>query len=56
MVQTEDDEQLFVNTFGNTRHKKTTLGNQQLYIIDIRYLFPVSNSGTSIFDYRFLRS
>jgi hypothetical protein len=35
MVQTEDDddEQLFVNTFGNTRHKKTTLGNQQLYII-----------------------
>ncbi len=33
MVQTEDDEKLFVNTFGNTRHKKTTLGNQQLYII-----------------------
>ena len=33
MVQTEDDEQLFINTFGNNRHKKTTLGNQQLYII-----------------------
>ena len=36
MVQTEEvdeDEHLFVNTFGNTRHKKTTLGNQQLYII-----------------------
>ena len=33
LVQTEADEQLFVNTFGDTEHKKIALGVQQLYII-----------------------
>jgi hypothetical protein len=29
----QEQEQFFVNTFGDTEHKKTTLGVQQLYII-----------------------
>jgi len=28
-----DEDQLFTNTFGDTEHKKITLGVQQLYII-----------------------
>ena len=31
----EEAEQLFVNQFGNTDHKKTTLGVQQLYLVGI---------------------
>jgi hypothetical protein len=34
LIQTERaEEQLFANTFGDTEHKKITLGVQQLYII-----------------------
>jgi len=33
LLQTEEAEHFFVNTFGNTDHKKITLGVQQLYII-----------------------
>jgi hypothetical protein len=29
----KDEDQLFTNTFGDTEHKKITLGVQQLYII-----------------------
>ena len=29
----QEQEQFFVNTFGDTEHKKITLGVQQLYII-----------------------
>jgi hypothetical protein len=34
LLQTEGaEDQLFTNTFGDTEHKKNTLGVQQLYII-----------------------
>ena len=49
----EEAEQLFVNQFGNTDHKKTALGVQQLYLIgiifEIHYFFNDMLIGFSFF-------
>ena len=49
----EKAEQLFVNQFGNTDHKKTALGVQQLYLIgiifEIHYFFNDMLIGFSFF-------
>ena len=39
LLQTEAEDQLFINTFRDTDHKKITLGVQQLYIIGNTYKF-----------------
>ena len=50
LIQTEADERLFVNTFGDTNHKKVTLGVQQLYIIGTVLTFYSYNIKQIIFS------
>jgi hypothetical protein len=55
LLQTEAEDQLFVNTFRDTDHKKITLGVQQLYIIGNTYII-IYNFNHAEFFYSILFS